>query len=152
MNLITTQYVPHLQRLEIYLAGCKRRCKGCHNPSSWDFRAGKEINYDLLVEKCQNSLVENIWILGGEPLDQKVGELMYLLVNLELTSKPIWLFTGYELSKVPEQAKEYLTYIKTGAYKEKFMPVDDLEWNGIKLASTNQKIYKKHLNKWIQVL
>ena len=37
-------------RYSIYLAGCSHHCPGCHNPESWNPRAGEE----LTEEKIQS--------------------------------------------------------------------------------------------------
>ena len=31
--------------------GCRFRCPGCHNPQTWDFDGGKDINEDELADE-----------------------------------------------------------------------------------------------------
>lgn len=127
--------------VDIFLSGCRRNphCKGCHNPTLWDFDNGSEIDYEglmwWLVEK--KDLYDNIAILGGEPLHQE--ELEYLL-SMVSTLKPVWLYTSYEIDEVPDSIKQYCTYIKTGQYIEELKASNIQE--GILLASSNQKIVK----------
>jgi len=148
MNILTTQFVPDLQRFELYLAGCKGvngvHCKGCHNPQSWNFNNGKIITKDVLdriIEKCYTNIVKNIWILGGEPLDQPLVELEYLLDAFKGTNKPLWLFTRYNYQEVPQSVLNRLNYIKVGAYKEE-LRTNTNNMYGVQLATSNQKILK----------
>lgn len=147
MRLLGTQVSLQYGAFEIYLSGCKPpHCRGCHNPESWDFERGTEITHDL-VEKLKKRilsaepLVERVWILGGEPLDQPLDELEDFLRQLSQTYKPIWLFTRYEKDHIPESILSFLSAVKTGP----FIPEKRSEMHeeyGVRLASTNQHIYR----------
>lgn len=94
-------------------------------------------------------MIENIWILGGDPLDQDLSDLLDLIISVKYTQKKIWIFTRYEIDEVPDIVKQYVDYIKTGRYEEnsRSYTVSSIA-NGIKLASKNQKIYKKTKEGW----
>lgn len=56
-------------RTVLFLQGCKKRCEGCHNPQTWEIKAGKIIAISELFEAiCANSKMKRITISGGEPL------------------------------------------------------------------------------------
>lgn len=122
MKLLSTDYSLRLKTFEIYLSGCKGpHCSGCHNPESWNFEQGELITNDTIIKlknKIQmfDKLIENIWILGGEPLDQDLNELVNLCEQLKKLKKKIWIFTRYEISEVPEIVLNVTDYIKTGRY------------------------------------
>ena len=145
MNIVSTQYNLSNKTLEIYLSGCYGNCYNCHNPELKDFNIGNPYKNELLkiIEKIKefDSLVGNIWILGGEPLDNNINELVYFLNYLLQTNKSIWLWTRYELNNVPDNIKKYCNYIKCGEYIEKLSTNDNIQY-GIKLATSNQNIYK----------
>ena len=140
MNIISTQYNLPLKTFEIYLSGCKgkyfnnsktrQHCNGCHNAESWNFKSGQDwqshyqdkIKPTLSLSK-QSNLLKNIWILGGEPLDQDPRELYTLLNNLKQNypDTKLWLWTGYSLEWVlsSPQYKEvlkFIDYIKVGHF------------------------------------
>ena len=146
MNIISTQYTLENKTLEIYISGCYGNCYGCHNPELKNFNIGE--NYikqlDFIKQKiCEcDYLIDNIWILGGEPLDQNEKELINLLKELKTTNKNIWLFTRYELDNISDDVKNISDYIKTGIYDELKLTNNNIQYN-IKLASSNQNIYKK---------
>lgn len=101
-------------RTVLFLQGCNLRCPGCQNPSTWDINKGNEIDVKelavILREKCFN---KKLTISGGEPLLQK-DALLDLLK--ELKDFDLCLYTGHELSEVPEEILQFLKYIKVGRF------------------------------------
>lgn len=146
MRIAGTQYSLNTKSFEIYVSGCKGSCRGCHNPELKDYDIGQPLTKELLqniVAKIKDFdiLIDNIWILGGEPLDQNLDELEWLLKELSKAGKPIWLFTRFSITEVPDNIKQYCDYIKCDPYIEELKTDDNIQY-GIKLATSNQKIYK----------
>lgn len=142
MNIASTQYSVNTQSFDIYVSGCNPpHCKDCHNPLLFDFNVGTDyfkIQQSMFKKiKEFDSLIKNIFIYGGEPLDQ--DRIYSMLVDLCYFKLPIWLFTKYELNLIPSHIKEICSYIKTGRYDNTLLSDDHYSF-GIKLASTNQII------------
>lgn len=101
-------------RTVLFLQGCDLRCPGCQNHSTWDINKGTTIDVKelatILREKCFN---KKLTISGGEPLLQK-DALLDLLK--ELKDFDLCLYTGHELSEVPEEILQFLKYIKVGRF------------------------------------
>jgi organic radical activating enzyme len=132
--------------LDIYFSGCNPpHCKGCQNPELWEFV--NENNYikkfNDIEEKVKNFniLIENIMLFGGEPLDQNHDEFLDFLNKLKTLNKKIWLFTRYNIDEVLEDIKNLCNYIKCGRYLPELKTEDNTKY-GIKLATSNQNIYK----------
>lgn len=155
MRILSTQYTLATKSFEIYMAGCRgvdgQHCKNCHNPETWDFNQGEYFNSDYFNKNILtkiidfNSLINNIMIFGGEPLDQPVDELINMLKMLYKCKKTIWLFTRNEIENVPDKIKEYCNYIKCGSYVPELTTENNIQY-GIKLATSNQHIYKKGID------
>ena len=80
-------------RTSIYFAGCDHRCPGCHNPSTWDFRAG----YDMTVDQLMRRIIDNdfnVTFSGGDPLYQ-LQPLTTLARAIKAAGKTIWCYTGF---------------------------------------------------------
>lgn len=78
----------------IFLQGCPHHCKGCHNPTTWNYDGGEELSIEEILDTLSNSS-NDITISGGEPLEQ-FNELLYLLEAIrKTTDKRVWLYTGY---------------------------------------------------------
>lgn len=149
MKILATQYTLSTKSLEIYVAGCKGQphCKNCHNPETWSFDNGDEYNGDYFLwikdkVKENKKLINNIMIFGGEPLDQEEKDLFLFLATLKTLNLPIWIFTRYDIDEVYDFVKEFCDYIKCGRYIEELRTDDNTQY-GIKLATSNQHIYKK---------
>lgn len=153
MNILATQYTLKTKSLEIYVAGCKgdshgKHCEGCHNPEGWDFNLGEK--YDNKYEeklkqkiKSFDDMIDNIMVFGGEPLDQPYVDLKQLIDFLKTTNKTLWLFTKYNIDEVlSNNIFGEFDYIKCGCYDKNLITDDNIQY-GIKLATSNQKIYKR---------
>jgi anaerobic ribonucleoside-triphosphate reductase activating protein len=151
MNITSTQYTLSNKSLEIYLSGCNGnpKCTNCHNPMLWDFSLGndwiEEIDNITIKINLFNDMVDNIMIFGGEPLDQNLIELQSFLKILSYRGKHIWLFTRYELENISNEIKYLCDYIKCGRYEESLTTDTNIQY-GIKLATSNQHIYKKGID------
>lgn len=95
--------------------------------------------------KSFDNVIDNIMIFGGEPLDQKMIELIDLLDYLKQFNKKIWIFTRYDLNEVPLIIKDRCDYLKCGKYNPQNRTDNNIQY-GIKLATSNQHIYKKGLD------
>jgi len=84
-------------------------------------------------------------LFGGEPLDQKHEDLLHMLLDLESLNKKIWLFTRYEIEEIPKEIISLCDYIKCGRYIPELTSDSNIMYD-IKLATSNQFIYKKGLN------
>lgn len=134
-------------RVSIFVQGCHFHCKGCFNPETWSFEAGKEFTSQTLkklLDLCLKDTVKGLSILGGEPLNEEnfigVLEIVKEFRNKEkLKNKDIWLWTGYEIEDILSSAKKkeilkYLDYIVCGQFIEKEKNLK-LKWAG----SNNQR-------------
>lgn len=134
--------------IELYISGCYRKCPGCCNPELQSFNNGVEICYEDLIDylKQRENFFNIISFLGGDLLCQNKKEIFSLLESLDVyfSKKVFWLFTGEEFCNIDKSILSYFDYIKTGKYKK------ELYQNGFP-SSSNQKIYKKTPQKWIEL-
>jgi anaerobic ribonucleoside-triphosphate reductase activating protein len=91
-------------RVVLWVSGCTVHCKGCQNPESWDFCAGKLFDDDAkqeLFDALSKPYIRGITFSGGNPLELKHLPHIYgIIVDVKkrYPSKDIWFYTGYELS------------------------------------------------------
>jgi anaerobic ribonucleoside-triphosphate reductase activating protein len=146
MKIAYIDYSIGTTSLDIYVSGCNPpHCPGCYNSELFDFDNGAQYNYDTdgyILDYCNmfDNLIDKILIMGGEPLHQNQDDMMNLLYACRKTGKKVWLFTRHNLEDVPEIYLKYLDFVKTGMYNEKLL--GEVEYYGIKLATTNQKVIK----------
>ena len=107
-------------RLVFFFQGCHIRCKGCHNPQTWDPENGIVYQIDDLVNLVKNySGKKRITYSGGEPLEQYEALICLTKRLRELDDEiDIVLYTGNELKDVPNELLNLLDGIKTGRYVE----------------------------------
>ena len=61
-------------RTTVFSQGCPHHCEGCHNPETWDFGCGTDMDAETLVKivGC-NPLCRGVTFSGGEPFAQAEG-------------------------------------------------------------------------------
>lgn len=100
-------------RVVLWVAGCTLYCKGCQNPESWDFCAGKLFDEDAIQElfnALNKPYIRGITFSGGHPLEpQNVGEVLNLCKEIKenFPTKDIWLYTGLTFEEICEQYCNY---------------------------------------------
>lgn len=92
-------------RTAIYCAGCKHACKGCHNPQSWDFNAGKWMEVEELLEIIKADDLSDVSFSGGDPFYQVEGFTELARRIKEETNKTIWCWTGFTLEEIQASAQ-----------------------------------------------
>ena len=91
-------------RVVLWVAGCTLNCKGCQNPESWNFNAGKLFDENAkqeLFDTLKKPYIRGITISGGHPLEARNILCVYNLIKEiknNFPTKDIWLYTGWSLS------------------------------------------------------
>ena len=100
--------------VSLFTQGCPFRCEGCHNPESWNFEGGVEIDKDVLIAEIlralgANGVLRNLSILGGEPLCETNRSFVKLLIYKAKLLYPeikVYLWTGYEKDQLSNEQSE----------------------------------------------
>lgn len=133
-------------RVTLFVSGCSHRCKGCHNPETWNFDFGKDFNDDVknrLFDIISKPYIKGLTLSGGDPLDSydDVLDLVKEFRNRFGETKDIWVYTGYVIDDLltlnREEILEYIDVLVDGEYDEKQRDVS-LPFRG----SKNQRIIK----------
>ena len=91
-------------RVVLWCAGCRRACKGCFNPETWDFAAGKTFDSNVkqyLFEQLSKPYIKGITFSGGNPLEYESLPDIYDFIKEvkdKFPEKDICLYTGHALS------------------------------------------------------
>ena len=93
-------------RVSLFVTGCRKHCRGCFNPETWDFSYGKPFTReteDEMITALRPSWIQGLSILGGDPMEPENQEALLPFlkrVRAELPEKDVWLYTGYRLESV----------------------------------------------------
>lgn len=145
--------------VSLYVSGCPHQCKGCFNPETWDYDAGKEFTSDTILSILdgmdKNGIPRTLNILGGEPLCETnrltVLSLVYL-IRQKYPDRPIWIWTGYTKEELEVRgllsslAKAKITGFVDGRFKQEEKSYD-LKMRG----SSNQRIWKLEKENFVDV-
>lgn len=134
-------------RVSLWVSGCSHYCKGCHNPTTWDFNAGKEFTeetYQELLKALTYGVERGFTITGGDPLDiRNYEDTLELCKRLrkDLPNLNIWVYTGYYYDELVElnqsEIFDYIDVLVDGRFEQdEYDP--NLEWRG----SANQNIWR----------
>lgn len=126
-------------RTSIYCAGCEHRCPGCHNPQSWAFDGGKEMDVASLMKIIMADPFANVTFTGGDPMYQAAGFAELARAIHTYSNKDIWCYTGFVYeSLIHEDQRELLENLDVlvdGPFIQKLQD-SDLLFRG----SSNQRL------------
>lgn len=89
-------------RFTVFVQGCLRGCKGCHNPRTHDLLGGYEVEVDELIsEMKKNPLLDGLTISGGEPFLQ-VDACAELALKAHEIGLNVWCYTGYKFEELSD--------------------------------------------------
>lgn len=127
-------------RMAVFVQGCPRRCPGCHNPQTWDYNDGIEIDVDALV--CvldRNPLLSGVTISGGEPFSTFNLGWTQLAAEAKQRGLSVWVYTGYTYEQIIKRYKpavlQHVDVLVDGPYVEAERTLE-LPWRG----SRNQRL------------
>ncbi|AUH50919.1 anaerobic ribonucleoside-triphosphate reductase activating protein [Chromobacterium sp. ATCC 53434] len=128
-------------RVTLFVTGCQHACPGCHNPSTWDRKAGRPFTDEVrerLLDLCATH--DGLSLSGGDPLHpanrEAVGELCRLF-RARYPDKDIWLWTGYRHEEVAElDVLRFVDVLVDGRYRRE-LPTSK-PWRG----SDNQRLIR----------
>lgn len=135
--------------LTFFTQGCPHRCKGCHNPETWDYDKGRPFTNDVLKEIISklraNNIERTLCIMGGEPMCDRnlfLVELLIHEVKQKYPDQKIYLWTGYTYEELEMRTDNKTRYILSnidclidGPYIEELRDIT-LQMRG----SSNQRI------------
>ena len=123
-------------RYVVFTQGCPHRCKGCHNPVTWDPNGGTERSvYEIASDYRKRRLLDGITLSGGDPFLQQDAcmELLDLLPGVN-----VWVYTGYEYEEICDTPlAKRADVLVVGPYRE------ELRCEGKMYGSSNQRIIRK---------
>lgn len=124
-------------RSVVFVQGCSKNCKNCHNKKEQNKGQGMTYSLDKLIKKIKRScLNKKLTISGGEPMEQ-YNAVFNLIKKLSECGFEICVYTGWEIEEIPKEMFLYIKYIKVGEF------IDELKDSTLAFrGSSNQKIYK----------
>ena len=135
--------------LSYWVQGCPHRCKGCHNPETWDFNGGIEDTEENIINKIltllnKNGIQRDLSILGGEPLcPENLRFTMAILkeVKEKYPSVKTYVWTGYYLEELNKSIFDNIDFLIDGRYDENLRDIT-LPLRG----SKNQRVLRRKID------
>ena len=87
-------------RTTVFSQGCPHHCPGCHNPETWAFVCGTEMDEEAILESIRsNPLCRGVTFSGGEPFAQAEG-FARLAKLLKAAGKEVASYTGFTFEQL----------------------------------------------------
>ena len=94
-------------RSVIWTQGCPHHCPGCHNPETWAFDGGFEMEVEELKEKlAATNLQAGVTFTGGEPFWQPEACLELARFAKQELGMNVWSWSGYTYEAIMEGESE----------------------------------------------
>lgn len=125
-------------RYVVFLQGCAHHCPGCHNPETWDFDGGCELDPKFIASQYWRHahLLDGITLSGGDPFYQQ--EQCLALLELLPEGTDVWVYTGFEYETIKDTPLAKVAHtLVTGPY------IESMRCEGKPYGSSNQEIHRK---------
>ena len=87
-------------RLAVFAQGCPHHCDGCHNPETWEFGCGTDMEEEAVVATARgNPLCRGVTFSGGEPFAQAEG-FARLAKMLKDAGYEVAAYTGFTFEQL----------------------------------------------------
>ena len=127
-------------RTTVFVSGCSRHCKGCHNPEAWNYDYGIPFTDEMqrkVISSIKPYWVQGITICGGEPFENEDALILFLeRVRVECPDKDVWIYSGYTYEEIKgHELLKYCNVLVDGPF------IEDLKDAGLVFrGSRNQRI------------
>lgn len=123
---IVFREIPDEISLSYLIAGCRKRCPGCHSSDSWNPMAGKELTREQLETDVRRyrGRITCVLFMGGEWHEKQLVLFLRLARSRGLKTG---LYTGDDM--VAKELSAHLDYLKTGSYQRRLGGLDSPETN-----------------------
>ena len=93
-------------RVTVFSQGCPHHCHGCHNPETWEFGCGTDMEEEQILDiVCSNPLCRGVTFSGGEPFAQAAG-FARLAKILKARGYEVASYTGYTFEELLQGSEE----------------------------------------------
>jgi anaerobic ribonucleoside-triphosphate reductase activating protein len=87
-------------RTAVFSQGCPHHCQGCHNPETWEFGIGTQMEEETVLDIVKsNPLCRGVTFSGGEPFAQAEG-FAKLAKLLKQQGYEVASYTGYTFEQL----------------------------------------------------
>ena len=93
-------------RVCVFSQGCPHHCPGCHNPETWEFGCGTDVDEEQILDIIRgNPLCRGVTFSGGEPFAQAEG-FARLAKMLKELGYEVASYTGYTFEQLLQGNKQ----------------------------------------------
>ena len=93
-------------RVCVFSQGCPHHCPGCHNPETWEFGCGTDVEEEQILDIIRsNPLCRGVTFSGGEPFAQAEG-FARLAKMLKELGYEVASYTGYTFEQLLQGNKQ----------------------------------------------
>ena len=100
-------------RTTVFSQGCPHHCPGCHNPETWDFGCGQDLDEETILGIVRsNPLCRGVTFSGGEPFAQAEG-FSSLAKLLKAAGYEVASYSGYTFEDLVAGTEAQQELLKT---------------------------------------
>lgn len=97
-------------RIVVYVSGCLHNCKGCHNPTSHSFEAGRPFTEELqdeIIEYINKTpFISGATISGGDPMYSATAVAAFVRrLKTEVKDISLWIYSGFRYENILQNSE-----------------------------------------------